>query len=695
LSLKQSTALNHLDGACTTFFQLFEHLNGQFSAMHILETDTRPMQKEWLKSLVDVASLPNVCSNWWVKGSSSLCQTNYASPKPIDAKIDFHINGNALYALSCNEFNQFLIRLQLFYPALLHHSSGGCDPNIVNEGGYDHAMFRYLHSSENFAYTRWILGKFHYSKHILNFCEDLYDVKDLRKRSSEALLVHSKSAFLDDSSRAIFNVFYNALGRSVSFHEIEKQFKYLLPKLESGELTEETLNEMINPETVHDVLSKHFKKYLYGGIIEDSAYWASAFPGKTYVWSSDFHHGPIVCQMPIFKAANALVHAEIDFGNCIHSGFCKERLKVLSFDDWRGFSLRSNGMTPKELKKAFYQAYQNDPEIKRVDAFICSHPAANCQLYMQFGKPIIIHFTTRMEFGRDDGGIDWRLPTWTKNIGKIEWRDWVNDLITLSKSPKNLIIANNMYDVSYVKFFTGIDIQYVPSWCGDKNYIFDAVHNKLSPYQAAIRYAPYIDEFLVGPYRINLDMSRFKRNLNAKEHIIMKEFFASNSSSANNIKISFMSDTFSTGFLYKDLVKYKGLVIIPYQVSTIFLMEAYRMNIPMFCPSLALLCRWHNQSYDFMFERIYGWPKRLDEGDLNVPDPNSDNAESFAHWIKFSDFYVLPHIVQFDSFDDLFSKLGSSDLYSISDSMSRFNSNEKNRLIKFWSKHFETLKRVV
>ena len=69
--------------------------------------------------------------------------------------------------------------------------------------------------------------------------------------------------------------------------------------------------------------------------------WSERVPlgEKTYVWSVDFHGAPLACNLPILVEQGAAVHAEIDFANCVYYGLCKRRLKVLSFDEWRGFSL--------------------------------------------------------------------------------------------------------------------------------------------------------------------------------------------------------------------------------------------------------------------------------------------------------------------------------------------------------------------
>jgi hypothetical protein len=72
--------------------------------------------------------------------------------------------------------------------------------------------------------------------------------------------------------------------------------------------------------------------------------------------------------MDVFAQAGAILHAEVDFGNCIYFGLCPKRLKTLRFDNWRGFGLDP---CPSNLRRDFYEAYKDDPEMNRVDAVIC------------------------------------------------------------------------------------------------------------------------------------------------------------------------------------------------------------------------------------------------------------------------------------------------------------------------------------
>ena len=123
-----------------------------------------------------------------------------------------------------------------------------------------------------------------------------------------------------------------------------------------------------------------------------------------YVWSVDFHGAPIACNLPLLVEQGAAIHAEVDFDNCVYYGVCKRRLAVLGFDDWRGFSLDSP--TPHELTARFVAHYASDAEFARVDGVICSHPAANCELFVPLNKSLVVYLTTRLEVT----GSRWRAP---------------------------------------------------------------------------------------------------------------------------------------------------------------------------------------------------------------------------------------------------------------------------------------------
>ena len=40
-----------------------------------------------------------------------------------------------------------------------------------------------------------------------------------------------------------------------------------------------------------------------------------------------------------------------------------------------------------------------------MDAFVCHHPAANCELFLPFNRSLIVRATTWLDFGRHDEGV--------------------------------------------------------------------------------------------------------------------------------------------------------------------------------------------------------------------------------------------------------------------------------------------------
>lgn len=77
-----------------------------------------------------------------------------------------------------------------------------------------------------------------------------------------------------------------------------------------------------------------------------------------------------------------------------------------------------------------------------------------------------------------------------------------------------------------------------------------------------------------------------------------------------------------------------------------------------------------------------------DETQAHIPDPNNErDKDAIRYWIKFSDFYHMPHITFFDSVSDLVDKLGRitlSELKGISDRMKEKNVLAHKELLSKW-----------
>lgn len=86
--------------------------------------------------------------------------------------------------------------------------------------------------------------------------------------------------------------------------------------------------------------------------------------------------------------------------------------------------------------KNFYSVYGKQAEWQSVDAFVCLHPAATCELFVPFNRSLIIVTTTRYDAGR-------------KSIG--DWRRWNDRLARIVADDRNVVAANNQYDVEYMR----------------------------------------------------------------------------------------------------------------------------------------------------------------------------------------------------------------------------------------------------
>ena len=175
--------------------------------------------------------------------------------------------------------------------------------------------------------------------------------------------------------------------------------------------------------------------------------------------------------------------------------------------------------------------------------------------------------------------------------------------------------------------------------------------------------------------------------------VFLDELTLSLNKSNSTIAVKSLRDVYAT-YTYKDLARHPALIYLPYQVSTMSIFEQYFMNIPLFFPSLDLLTEWHLKHY-ILSERTWAgkskslakYPSAIPRYDLNstIPDPNNENDHASIHyWLKFADFYQLPHITYFSSIDDLTVKLLNANLKDISEQMSKYNRVRRTEVLERW-----------
>lgn len=384
----------------------------------------------------------------------------------------------------------------------------------------------------------------------------------------------------------------------------------------------------------------------------------SSLPQLT-IWSSDFHISPIADLKFLLKDFNVRIIDKSLSGHCHLSDTCATDLKVIT---------QSNGIhlnpCPNRIRREFYEAYRNDPEFMSVDAILCTHAISMCELFMPFGKPLIMLASTRYEIGRHD---------------RSEWDRWNQNLQLIAKKEFNTIAANNLYDSEYVKYFTSVaSVPVLPSYCEYVNTVYKPQRGK---------------PFLLAPSR-------------GVNRIISSELQASlrvfNTRQDTPLTITPIRELYPLHFEYSDLASHPAIVLLPYQVSVMSLFEFYRMAIPLFVPSLSLLTEWHVK-HQVLNERtwntVYGHPARQsalprhpNSTSSMQTDPNNEfDLEAVREWLALSDFYQWPHVRVFRSFDDLFQQLKRTNLATVSEDMKQYNVMVKRHLETEWRKILEKI----
>lgn len=126
--------------------------------------------------------------------------------------------------------------------------------------------------------------------------------------------------------------------------------------------------------------------------------------------------------------------------------------------------------------------------------------------------------------------------------------------------------------------------------------------------------------------------------------------------------------------------------------------ERRAMAIPLFAPSLDLLCSWHLR-YGLVFERRVDWqsagsrrgslvgPHPNASAEIRRYDPNDErDPQAVRTWLAKADIYCLPHVVLFDSFEHLVHLLDTTDLAALSQRIRHSHAALERRVHEGWKR---------
>jgi len=275
--------------------------------------------------------------------------------------------------------------------------------------------------------------------------------------------------------------------------------------------------------------------------------------------------------------------------------------------------------------------------MKTVDAFLCLHATSMCELFMPFNRTLIAIASTRYEIGRHD---------------KESWMLWNENLRRIASHPHNTVAANNRYDQvgvidtccvtlhnsfrntntsvflfliydnqEYIKYFTGIqDVLLLPNVCGYIKDRYSYHHSTTYPSVAKVKSKETNSPSTLKDYHrtasavstplreegvVSLDKAVLiapargvSGELSRQLHAALQNFITSSSrstaitASSQTLTFAHIRDLYPH-FQYSDLASHPAIAVLPYQVSFMSLFEFYRMEIPLFVPSLDLLTDWH------------------------------------------------------------------------------------------------------
>jgi hypothetical protein len=295
----------------------------------------------------------------------------------------------------------------------------------------------------------------------------------------------------------------------------------------------------------------------------------------------------------------------------------KQSVKHVNADSWKKID---TNMISK------FQEEYND-YLSTFDGFIVTHTPVFCLLFEKYKKPIFMINSCRyvQPYCWNNGRNDNMLNELNKS------------LIRMYESGQLIPISNNKGDQRFLELGTNIKSTHLPSLCLYTNSKYTGKNGKI---------------IVTGTTRKDL--------LPNIENIVYK-------------------DDLGGRYKWSTLYDYKAIIVLPYEISTMSIFEYYSANVPMIFPSKTFLTELIRTgkyprigSKYFQFKHPDCFNEALNTG-------NSPPVDSFIEfWLNNADYYDInnmPHILFFDSYDELQDIINNTDFMSISSKMVDFNNN--------------------
>ena len=250
---------------------------------------------------------------------------------------------------------------------------------------------------------------------------------------------------------------------------------------------------------------------------------------KLSAWTFDMHHGAIADHLHKIRymlLANASVH-DFQVTNDCQRDVPTQGLRGWCPNEHSDLLLYPTALTlcptPNRTRRIIFERIRRDPRVLAADVFICTLPIANCQLFMPLDKPMVLVTCFQFHYGRQRNDY---------------YRSLLADLRRLARDPKHVLAASHFYDVEYTRFYTGIEIEYLPLLAAYVN----------------TTYTPMNSVFLIGNYRAPKVCPE-----------LVERMLAANAERDVPFDIMAMDQYFGNGgYKWNELAAHPGIVYFPY-----------------------------------------------------------------------------------------------------------------------------------
>ena len=299
----------------------------------------------------------------------------------------------------------------------------------------------------------------------------------------------------------------------------------------------------------------------------------------------------------------------------------------------------------EDMVKENFEFYKKLAAFQQTDMVICSFIASMCEAFIPLNKTIIFD------------------PAHRYNIGRCSETSWIklnDNLLKVKAKSKLVVAAMSKYDREYLAHFTGLR--------GYRLYGYSGFFIR------NVEYNPIRNEILIGP------TSRLG-NISSKALDELKAIGIK-----NNLKFEILR-TFYKSYTYNQLASHPAVVIFPYSVMSMSIIDFYAINLPIFVPSIKFLTKTRaifdrTLQFEYFCNNFTNIEPHITS--IHKYNPNDENDEPYMYWLKYADFFQWPYVTVFDDFDDLIQKLKTVDLKKISEKMKAYNKIKETDLLDNW-----------